>query len=154
MATAGPRPGEAEWAARVAAHRARRPAGWTTVETCELEPLLRTPGPPLLIDCLSLWLTEAMDRVGAWADRDWDAPDTPPGGARAALAERTAALVAAFRETPRTVVAVSNEVGSGVVPGTVAGRRFRDELGRLNAAVAAECDQVLLMTAGLAQRLR
>ncbi|RKN42241.1 bifunctional adenosylcobinamide kinase/adenosylcobinamide-phosphate guanylyltransferase [Streptomyces hoynatensis] len=186
VATAGRRPGDAEWAARVARHRARRPAHWTTAETCDLVPLLTAEGPPLLVDCLSLWLTDAMDAVGAWDDPAWEDPHAPPGphdppgpddagpagpagpgtagagagagggrgGARAALAERTAALVAAFRGARRTVVAVSNEVGSGVVPATPAGRRFRDELGRLNAAVAAECDCVLLVTAGLAQRLR
>jgi adenosylcobinamide kinase/adenosylcobinamide-phosphate guanylyltransferase len=62
--------------------------------------------------------------------------------------------VAAWRATTRTVVAVSNEVGSGVVPDTVSGRRFRDELGVLNARVAAGSQRVWLLTAGLPQRLR
>lgn len=103
---------------------------------------------PLLIDCLALWLTHVMDEVGAWDDETWEA------GGRQALRERTDALVAAVRATPRPVVAVSNEVGSGVVPATPAGRRFRDELGRLNAAFAAECEQVLLVVAGQALALR
>ncbi|MFI1160183.1 bifunctional adenosylcobinamide kinase/adenosylcobinamide-phosphate guanylyltransferase [Streptomyces sioyaensis] len=103
---------------------------------------------PLLIDCLALWLTHVMDEVGAWDDATWEA------GGRRALRERTDALVAAVRATRRTVVAVSNEVGSGVVPATPAGRRFRDELGRLNAAFAAECEQVLLVVAGQALALR
>ncbi|TDC19673.1 bifunctional adenosylcobinamide kinase/adenosylcobinamide-phosphate guanylyltransferase [Streptomyces sp. 8K308] len=143
-ATGGERADDPEWRARVAEHRERRPAGWTTVETRDLVPLLELrDGPPLLIDCLALWLTDAMDTVGAWEGR----------GTRA-LGDRTAALVAAVRATRRRVVLVSNEVGSGVVPATRAGRRFRDELGRLNAAVAAECEQVLLMTAGCALALR
>jgi adenosylcobinamide kinase/adenosylcobinamide-phosphate guanylyltransferase len=52
------------------------------------------------------------------------------------------------------VVAVSNEIGSGVVPGTASGRRFRDELGRLNSRIAADSDEVWLCTAGIARRLR
>ncbi|MGX1976093.1 bifunctional adenosylcobinamide kinase/adenosylcobinamide-phosphate guanylyltransferase [Streptomyces kronopolitis] len=103
---------------------------------------------PLLIDCLALWLTHVMDEVGAWDEETWAA------GGRQALRERTDALVAAVRATSRPVVAVSNEVGSGVVPATPAGRRFRDELGRLNAAFAAECEQVLLVVAGQALALR
>nr|WP_155073237.1 bifunctional adenosylcobinamide kinase/adenosylcobinamide-phosphate guanylyltransferase [Streptomyces taklimakanensis] len=150
VATGGTRDGDAEWASRVAAHRERRPASWRTVETRDLAPLLTEPdAPPILIDCLSLWLTDAMDRVGAWDDERWRS-----GTARRALADRVGELVAAFRAATRTVVAVGNEVGSGVVPATASGRRFRDELGRLNAAVAAECEHVLLVTAGTALPLR
>jgi adenosylcobinamide kinase/adenosylcobinamide-phosphate guanylyltransferase len=114
------------------------------VETCDLVPLLaERDGPPLLVDCLSLWLTDTMDAAGVWEGRGEEE-----------LAGRVAGLVAAFRAARRTVVAVSNEVGSGVVPATPAGRRFRDELGRLNAAVAAECEQVLLVVAGTVLPLR
>lgn len=149
VATGGTREGDADWAARVGLHRERRPSSWRTEETCELVPLLREEsGGPLLVDCLALWLTDAMDRVGAWDDDKW------AGGGERALRERVGELVAAVRETDRTVVAVSNEVGSGVVPATPAGRRFRDELGRLNAAFAAECEQVLLVVAGQALTLR
>ncbi|TJZ50892.1 bifunctional adenosylcobinamide kinase/adenosylcobinamide-phosphate guanylyltransferase [Streptomyces piniterrae] len=161
VATGGTREGDAEWAERVALHRERRPSGWRTVETCDLVPLLAAAGPgadpgtgrpadaaPLLIDCLALWLTHAMDEVGAWDDEAWEA------GGRRALRERTDALVAAVRAAHRPVVAVSNEVGSGVVPATAAGRRFRDELGRLNAAFGAECEQVLLVVAGQTLALR
>ncbi|MCP3817440.1 bifunctional adenosylcobinamide kinase/adenosylcobinamide-phosphate guanylyltransferase [Streptomyces sp. A3M-1-3] len=148
VATGGSRDGDAEWAARVSTHRERRPGSWRTVETCDLVPLLAGDGPPLLIDCLALWLTDAMDRAGAWDDARW-----ARGGERE-LQERMGALVAAVRATRRTVVAVSNEVGSGVVPATASGRRFRDELGRLNAKVAGECEQVLLVVAGQALLLR
>ncbi|MBI0384735.1 bifunctional adenosylcobinamide kinase/adenosylcobinamide-phosphate guanylyltransferase, partial [Streptomyces albiflaviniger] len=148
VATSGTREGDPEWAARVAAHRDRRPGSWRTTETCDLPPLLAEDGPPLLIDCLALWLTDAMDSVSAWDDEKW-----AHGGERA-LRERVSALVAAVRATARTVVAVSNEVGSGVVPATASGRRFRDELGRLNAAFAEECEQVLLVVAGQPLPLR
>ncbi|MEU2831699.1 bifunctional adenosylcobinamide kinase/adenosylcobinamide-phosphate guanylyltransferase [Streptomyces lavendulae] len=142
VATGGTRDGDAEWAQRVGLHRERRPAGWRTVETCELVPLLEQAGPPLLIDCLALWLTDAMDRAGAWDDSVWAA------GGQKELRRRMADLVAAVRATRRRTVLVSNEVGAGVVPATAAGRRFRDELGRLNNAVAGECEHVLLVVAG------
>ncbi|MDJ1136478.1 bifunctional adenosylcobinamide kinase/adenosylcobinamide-phosphate guanylyltransferase [Streptomyces iconiensis] len=148
VATSGSRDGDTEWGARVAEHRERRPASWRTEETRDLVPLLAAEGPPLLIDCLSLWLTHAMDEVQAWDDSLW------ADHGSAALAERVAALVGAVRETRRHVVAVSNEVGSGVVPATPAGRRFRDELGRLNASFAAECEHVLLTVAGVPRPLR
>ena len=148
VATGGSRNGDTEWAARVSAHQERRPGSWRTVETCDLVPLLKDDGPPLLVDCLSLWLTDAMDAVGAWDDAEW-----ADGGERA-LRDRVRALTDAVRETRRTVVAVSNEVGSGIVPATASGRRYRDELGRLNTAFATECEQVLLVVAGQALVLR
>ncbi|WP_320784422.1 bifunctional adenosylcobinamide kinase/adenosylcobinamide-phosphate guanylyltransferase [Streptomyces sp. CRN 30] len=148
VATGGLRNGDGEWAARVAAHRERRPGSWRTVETCDLVPLLEEDGAPLLVDCLSLWLTDAMDSVGAWDDAEW-----ADGGERA-LRSRVRELTEAVRSTRRTVVAVSNEVGSGIVPATASGRRYRDELGRLNAAFAAECEHVLLVVAGQALPLR
>ncbi len=148
VATSGTREGDQDWADRIVRHRERRPGSWRTVETCDLVPLLAEEGPPLLIDCLALWLTDAMDSVGAWDDQVW------AESGEAALAERVAELVAAIRATPRTVVVVSNEVGSGVVPATASGRRFRDELGRLNAAAGDECEHVLLVVAGQALPLR
>jgi adenosylcobinamide kinase/adenosylcobinamide-phosphate guanylyltransferase len=122
---------DAEWAERVALHRARRPAAWQTVETLDLVPLLATEGPPLLVDCLTLWLAAGYEDPA-----------------------RIDALVTAWRRTRRRLVAVSNEVGSGVVPATESGRAFRDALGRLNAAIAAESDEVWLTVAGIPQRLR
>ncbi|MFD5777378.1 bifunctional adenosylcobinamide kinase/adenosylcobinamide-phosphate guanylyltransferase [Streptomyces fungicidicus] len=148
VATGGSRGGDTEWAARVSLHQERRPGSWRTVETCDLVPLLKDDGPPLLIDCLSLWLTDAMDAVGAWDDAEW-----ADGGERA-LRDRVRELTDAVRETRRSLVAVSNEVGSGIVPATASGRRYRDELGRLNAAFARECEQVLLVVAGQAVVLR
>ncbi|MFI6872296.1 bifunctional adenosylcobinamide kinase/adenosylcobinamide-phosphate guanylyltransferase [Streptomyces sp. NPDC050400] len=150
VATGGTRGGDTEWAQRVATHRERRPGSWRTAETCDLVPLLTDAEDtaPLLVDCLSLWLTYAMDEVGAWDDAEW------AGGGERALREKVAMLVDAVRRTRRTVVAVSNEVGSGIVPATASGRRYRDELGRLNAAFAGECEHVLLVVAGQALALR
>jgi adenosylcobinamide kinase/adenosylcobinamide-phosphate guanylyltransferase len=137
--------GDPEWADRVALHRARRPSSWRTVETVDLVPLLGEPGPPVLVDCLSTWLARVMDDCGVWTGDD---------GADERLARAVDALVAAWVGTRRRVVAVSNEVGSGIVPATASGRRFRDELGILNARVAAGSQRVWLLTAGLPQRLR
>ncbi len=148
VATGGVRGGDPEWTARVSVHRERRPGSWQTTETCDLVPLLDTQGPVLLVDCLSLWLTTMMDEVGAWDDAEWS------GGGERELRRRVAALTDAVRRTSRTLVAVSNEVGSGIVPATASGRRYRDELGRLNAAFAAECEHVLLVVAGQAVVLR
>ncbi|MCX4810509.1 bifunctional adenosylcobinamide kinase/adenosylcobinamide-phosphate guanylyltransferase [Streptomyces sp. NBC_01239] len=148
VATGGSRNGDTEWASRVSAHRDRRPGSWRTAETCDLVPLLAEDGPPLLIDCLSLWLTDAMDSVGAWDDTEWG------DRGEKQLRERVRELTAAVRATRRTLVAVSNEVGSGIVPATASGRRYRDELGRLNSAIAGECEHVLLVVAGQALTLR
>lgn len=134
-----------EWAERVALHRARRPSSWRTIETLDLPGVLGRPGPPVLVDCLTTWLAGVMDESGAWAE----AP-----GADARLAAAVDDLLAAWTSTRRRVVAVSNEVGSGIVPATPAGRRFRDELGVLNARVATSSPRVWLVTAGLPQRLR
>ncbi len=134
-----------EWTDRVALHRDRRPASWRTIETVDLAAVLSRPGPPVLLDCLTTWLARVMDDCGVWSE----APD-----ADARLAAAIDALVDAWRATRRRVVAVSNEVGSGIVPATPSGRRFRDELGVLNARVAAASPRVWLVTAGLPQRLR
>ncbi|RJK96917.1 bifunctional adenosylcobinamide kinase/adenosylcobinamide-phosphate guanylyltransferase [Vallicoccus soli] len=147
VATAPDRPGDAEWAERVAAHRARRPPGWRTTETSDVAGALAVPGPPLLVDCLGLWLTGVVDGAGPGA---WDGDPA----ARERVRRRVDELVTAWSGAAAPVVAVSNEVGSGVVPATASGRLFRDELGRLNALVAAASDEVLLVVAGQALRLR
>ncbi|CAO5174148.1 adenosylcobinamide kinase / adenosylcobinamide-phosphate guanylyltransferase [Frankia sp. AiPs1] len=165
IATAAPPdPADSEWFARISAHQARRPPAWTTVETLDLVPLLRTPGPPLLIDGIGLWVAAHLDVLDP-SPPDLDAahpgsPDAAGASARNSRAtdiaaagrgldDRMAELVDAWRITPRRVVAVSDEVGSGVVPATAAGRRFRDALGRANAALAAACDEVCLVVAGI-----
>lgn len=136
-----------EWVARVDLHRERRPAGWRTVETLDIAAVLREDSEsPVLVDCLALWLARVLDDVDAWeaAEDTW----------RPALGRFVDELVDAIRKTRREVVLVSNEVGSGVVPGTVSGRLYRDELGRLNARVAASCDELWLCVGGVARRWR
>ena len=140
------------WAARVAIHRERRPPHWATLETRDLEGVLAAPdlsaqqlATPVLVDCLSTWLAGVMDECGLWSA----AP-----GADKALAARVDGLLDAWRATRRIVVAVSSEVGSGVVPATASGARYRDELGLLNTRVAAQGQQVWLCTAGIPRRLR
>jgi adenosylcobinamide kinase/adenosylcobinamide-phosphate guanylyltransferase len=141
-----PGSGDAEWDTRVAEHQRRRPPHWRTVETLALADVLAAPDPaPVLVDCLTTWLARVMDDCAAW--------DDAPGTA-GALAARADQVLDAWRQTRRVVIAVSNEVGSGVVPGTASGRRFRDELGRLNTRIAADSEEVWLCTAGIARRLR
>jgi len=140
------------WAERLRVHRERRPARWATLETLDLAGVLAGRGlppagqaVPVLVDCLSTWLAGVMDDSGLWAGA---------AGADKEIAARVDALLDAWRSTSRHVVAVSNEVGSGVVPATVSGARFRDDLGVLNSRIAAECEQVWLCVAGIARRLR
>jgi adenosyl cobinamide kinase/adenosyl cobinamide phosphate guanylyltransferase len=141
LATGRRRADDAEWTARLAAHRARRPAGWITVEEPDVVAIVAAGGGPVLVDDLATWLTNLLDDADAWAGAaDVSAP--------------IATLVDAVRAAPGDVVLVSAEVGLGVVPGTRAGRLFRDELGALNAALAAVCDEVLLLVAGLPVRLK
>ncbi|GII90161.1 hypothetical protein Ssi02_03920 [Sinosporangium siamense] len=125
-----------EWRRRVAEHRGRRPGHWETVESTDLVPLLRQAEGALMIDGLGTWVAAVFDECGAWE------------GSTAGVAERCAELVRAWRGARARVVAVSDEVGSGVVPATSSGRRFRDALGRLNQAIAAESDEVALVVAG------
>jgi adenosylcobinamide kinase/adenosylcobinamide-phosphate guanylyltransferase len=136
---------DAEWADRVALHRARRPASWTTTETVDLIAVLGSNGSPVLVDCLTTWLARVMDDCGVWTEEP---------GSDAKLEASVDEVVDAWVRTRRRVVGVSNEVGSGIVPATPSGRRFRDELGVLNARIAAASDRVWLVTAGLPQRLR
>ena len=127
-------PGDVEMATRIMAHRARRGAGWTTVE----EPLnladaleaAASHGQPVLVDCLTLWLSNLMH---AGSDLD----------------EAADGLVMVLDGYRSPVVFVSNEVGLGLVPETPLGRAFRDAQGRLNMRIAARADRVILMVAGL-----
>ena len=148
VATAAGRPGDAEWDERIRLHRARRPAGWQTAEDADLAALLTAATHPVLVDCASLWLTGVLDRHGCWDD-----PRAGSAAMAAADADSTR-LLAAWVATGARTVMVSSEVGWGVVPATASGRLFRDELGRLNAALAAAADEVVLVVAGLPLRLK
>lgn len=129
VATARPAAGDAELAARIAAHRARRPPAWTTIEVDqELVGALAASGGTVLVDSLTTWVAGAS---GFAVDVE---------GLCRALADRSSA--------GETAVVVSDEVGLGVHPSTDAGRRFRDTLGLVNQAVADIADDVLLVVAG------
>jgi adenosylcobinamide kinase / adenosylcobinamide-phosphate guanylyltransferase len=143
LATSAPAGGDPEWAARIEAHRARRPAGWTTVETTAPSDLLRRG--TVLVDSVTTWVAALMDETGVWTDDE---------GSTDRLAARCDALVNAWAMTPADVVAVSDEVGLGVVPETRAGRLFRDALGNVNQRLAGTADEVWFVVAGLPQRLR
>ena len=118
-------------AARVEAHRARRPPEWRTVEAgVELPDVLRDVRGSVLVDSLGPW-------VGA------------AGGA----VSHTESLCTALRQRHGDTVVVSEEVGLSVHPSTEAGRRFRDALGVLNQAVAELADEVVLVVAGRTLRL-
>jgi adenosylcobinamide kinase/adenosylcobinamide-phosphate guanylyltransferase len=147
VATSYPTGTDPEWDERVRRHRADRPGHWQTVESLDLAALLRADGEPLLVDCLTLWLTRVLDAHDGWDDEVW-----ATRGEKAVAAE-VDDLVAAWRATRRRVVAVTNEVGQGIVPPTASGRRFRDLMGRLNARLAAETEDVWLCTAGRVTRL-
>lgn len=138
---------DADWAARVAAHQSHRPATWTTLETRDVATALATAEVPVLVDCLATWLAETMTAVGAWESVD-GATDWHDR-----LDAEVEWLLEAWRSVRVPVVAVSNEVGSGVVPATRSGGLFRDALGRLNQLVADASDDVRLVVAGRVQRL-
>jgi len=142
---------DTEWDERVALHQQRRPQHWTTVETIDVAELLRTaaPGSTLLIDCLTLWLSSQLDRLGVWTDdNSGEHPD-----AAEKFAPLLSDLIDALRHTQARVICVSNEVGSGIVPDSASGRLFRDLLGTVNASVASVSEEVLLVTAGRAVSL-
>lgn len=132
-----------DWVARIAAHRARRPASWTTVETRDLGAALRLDS-PVLVDCLGTWLTAVLDARELW-DASSDSVTSVVDGL---LDEVVAAL--ALRDE---VVLVTNEVGLGVIPTHRSGRLFRDLLGLVNQRIASACDEVHLVVAGRVLRL-
>ncbi|MFI9413359.1 bifunctional adenosylcobinamide kinase/adenosylcobinamide-phosphate guanylyltransferase [Nocardia gamkensis] len=145
LATAVPDPADHDFAERIATHRGRRPAGWSTVESADPATILAEPAPPpalTLIDDIGTWLTARIDARDAW-----DAP-------RGTVCPDTDALVAAVAAYTGDLVIVSPEVGMGVIPATRSGRLFRDEIGILNQRLAQVCDEAFLVVAGLPLRLK
>ena len=130
-------PGDADMAARIARHRAERPRKWQTIEEpVELVPRLESlvgRVDAVIVDCLTLWVSNRLLR----------------GHGDDAILEAADALAKLITTRPYTLTLVSNEVGQGVHPETADGRRFRDLLGSVNQRVAAACDRVILMVAGL-----
>lgn len=130
VATAADDPADADFARRIAEHRARRPPGWTTVEAgADLPAALADLDGPVLVDSLGSWVAGCHD----------GAADAPVD---------VAALCDALRRRNGPTVVVSEEVGLGVHPSTEVGRRFRDTLGLVNAAVADVAGDVWLVVAG------
>ena len=128
-----------EMSDRIAQHIADRGESWTTVE-CPLE-LCRSienacnEQNAVIVDCLTLWLSNVMH-----AERD--------------VAEETERLVQTLNSVTTPLILISNEVGMGIVPQTALGRRFRDEQGRLNQRVANACVRVEFIASGLPLRLK
>lgn len=133
--------GDEEMRTRIDHHRAQRPEAWQVVEEpLALAAALRAhaaTGHYLLVDCLTLWLTNLLcsDDAGA-------------------LAREREALLATLPSLPGDIILVSNETGLGIVPADPLSRRFRDEAGRLHQVLAALCDRVIFTVAGLPQVLK
>lgn len=144
VASAPPRPGDDEWAARVQAHVARRPASWTTVETGDVAAALRDADGAVLVDDLGLWLTRLLDDAQAWESRE---------RAQEAFDAALPPLLDAWSASRRAVL-VAPEVGGGLVAPTLGGRLFVDLLGTATAALARASDEVVQVVAGLPRRLR
>lgn len=146
VATAQALDGEME--RRIAHHRARRPASWGLVESpLDLAATLRKHAAPdvcLLVDCLTLWLTNLLFAGEAARQAEaGEAVDCP------LFAGEVLSLVDCLPQLPGRIILVSNEVGWGVVPMAAVSRLFADEQGRLNQRVAAVCEKVTLVAAGL-----
>lgn len=148
-------PWDDEMAARIAQHqvdRAERVPGMTTVEEplalSEALALHSQPHTLVVVDCLTLWLTNLLMPVQATAD-DFQVDSVSNQPDVQVLTARTAMLLIAIEKIPGPVVFVGNEIGLGVIPMGRETRAFVDALGRLNQDVAAACQRVTFMTAGL-----
>ena len=135
IATAGPAR-DGEMATRIAAHVARRPSEWATIEApLDVGAAIAAADGVVLVDCLTLWLTNVM-----LGERD--------------IAIATDGLVQALAQRRGPVIAVANEVGEGIVPATPLGRAFRDAQGVLNQRIAAAATDVFLLVAGCPVRIK
>ena len=128
---------DAEMAARIAAHQARRGSEWRTLSApLDVHTALeQSDGTPRLVDCLTLWLTNLI-----LAERDWQ--------------KAMQAILGLARAQSAPLVFVSNEVGCGIVPDNALARQFRDAQGWINQTVAAAADEVHFISAGLSLRMK
>ena len=140
-------PGDEEMAARIAHHRQQRSANWITVEEPVAlgDALLRWCAPErvILIDCLTLWLSNLL-----FSEKN-TYPDIGAIALPALFHEQRTHFLNMLEQASGDVVLVSNEVGLGIVPVGAVSRCYADEAGRLNQAVAARCERVVLVAAGL-----
>lgn len=146
IATAEARDGEMQQ--RIIHHQQRRPTNWGLVESpLDLAQTLMEHAAPqrcLLVDCLTLWLSNLIFAGQAWQDAEAGQPLRCPR-----FHQEMQALLTTLPDLPGKVVLVSNEVGWGIVPMHPVSRLFADEQGRLNQQIAARCQQVTLVAAGL-----
>jgi adenosylcobinamide kinase / adenosylcobinamide-phosphate guanylyltransferase len=137
-------PGDDEMRRRISAHQQARPAGWRTLEAPEDagEAILQAGSSErvVLVDCLTLLVSNAVLRLGE---------PSQVRQAEAAALEEVEGLVRAHGLGSATTIVVSNEVGLGIVPDNALARSYRDALGRANQALAARCDKVYWLVAGL-----
>jgi adenosylcobinamide kinase/adenosylcobinamide-phosphate guanylyltransferase len=151
VATAQARDGEMKQ--RIAHHQARRPAEWGLVEApLDLATTLRqhaAPGVCLLVDCLTLWLTNVLFAGEAANQAEAGEVVNCP-----IFDGEIKALLETLPQLPGQIILVSNEVGCGIVPMAAVSRLFADEQGRLNQRVAAVCEKVTLVAAGLPLALK
>ena len=140
--------GDEEMRDRITAHRLSRPQAWETLEA----PLLvgkaileSNPSGLVLVDCLTLLASNVLGLFSEPYERQ---------EYEAALDEEIEGLLEAYRRTEAEWLVISNEVGLGVVPATPAGRLYRDALGKANQRVAQEADEVVLMAAGIAMKIK
>lgn len=144
----GPTPdaaADAEWAARIADHRARRPAHWNTIETSDIAGALRNASGATVIDCLGTWLTAVIDQLGTW--------EQPLPSWQSAFHDQLQELITAWQARSGLALAVTNEVGWGLVSPYRSGRVFTELLGLVNQEMAAASDEVIMIVAGRALRL-
>lgn len=136
IATANAQLNDTEMATRIEHHRQQRPAYWQTLETpialAQQIQQLDQPHHCLLVDCLTLWLSNCLfnEQADCWA-------------------EQRQALLTTLNESQADIILVGNEVGGGIVPLGEDNRRFVDENGFLHQSVATVCDRVILVAAGL-----
>lgn len=144
--------GDAEMAARIAHHRRRRNCGWTTVEEAQaLGEAIKhwsAPNRLVLVDCLTVWLSNLL------FSQEQDFPEIGEIAPPACFRQQRDSFLQALEQAAGDVVLVSNEVGMGIVPQGAVSRWFVDEAGRLNQAVAARCERVAWVAAGLPLALK
>ncbi|TBL78284.1 bifunctional adenosylcobinamide kinase/adenosylcobinamide-phosphate guanylyltransferase [Paenibacillus thalictri] len=139
---------------RVEEHRKRRPAGWETVESPyelaeAVKRLYELPVGAVLIDCITLWLSNLLLQNDGSGEERWSKPGT--GRQLLAQAEQ---LAATLKSAPFPVIAVTNEVGHGIVPEYQLGRVYRDLAGRVNQLLAAQADDTYFVVCGIPVNLR
>ena len=140
-----------EMAERVRRHREIRPLAWSTVEEpLRVAGLIRAaaPGRVFLLDCVGAWVTNML------LDENFPAPSGPDGRKEEAILAEVRRLLAALEESGCRLIAVTNEVGWGLVPEYPLGRAFRDVAGRVNQLLASAAGNVYLCVAGLTIELK